>query len=197
MAAALAALLAAGAAPALAQVKIGATLSTTGPQASLGIPERNTISLLPTEIGGVKVEYVVLDDASDTTRAVSNSHKLISENKVDLIVGSTTTPNTMAMLDTVASGATPVITLASSAPLGVQDSALRFADGRGHRAACGGQRREEAGLHRFQQRAGRNLLGGNREGGQEAWHRGGGQGSLRAHRHVRRGPDPEGDRRGA
>ena len=71
--AALAALLVAGAAPALAQVKIGATLSTTGPQASLGIPERNTISLLPTEIGGAKVEYVVLDDASDTTRAVSNS----------------------------------------------------------------------------------------------------------------------------
>ncbi|WP_041654259.1 ABC transporter substrate-binding protein [Achromobacter xylosoxidans] len=117
MAATLAALLAAGAAPALAQVKIGATLSTTGPQASLGIPERNTISLLPTEIGGVKVEYVVLDDASDTTRAVSNSHKLISENKVDLIVGSSTTPNTMAMLDTVASGTTPVITLASSARL--------------------------------------------------------------------------------
>ena len=110
--AALAALLVAGAAPALAQVKIGATLSTTGPQASLGIPERNTISLLPTEIGGAKVEYVVLDDASDTTRAVSNSHKLISENQVDLIIGSTTTPNTMAMLDTVASGATPVITLA-------------------------------------------------------------------------------------
>ncbi|KAG1226588.1 hypothetical protein G6F68_019716 [Rhizopus microsporus] len=113
MAAALAALLAMGAAPALAQVKIGATLSTTGPQASLGIPERNTISLLPTEIGGVKVEYVVLDDASDTTRAVSNSHKLISENTVDLIVGSTTPPNTMAMLDTVATGTTPVITLAA------------------------------------------------------------------------------------
>ena len=53
----------------------------------------------------------------DPTRAVSNSHKLISENKVDLIIGSSTTPNTMAMLDTVAAGATPVITLASSARL--------------------------------------------------------------------------------
>ena len=106
-----------GAAPAQAQVKIGATLSATGPQASLGIPERNTVSLLPAEIGGAKVEYVVLDDASDPTRAVSNSHKLISENKVDLIIGSSTTPNTMAMLDTVAAGATPVITLASSARL--------------------------------------------------------------------------------
>ena len=85
-------------------MKIGATLSATGPQASLGIPERNTVSLLPAEIGGAKVEYVVLDDASDPTRAVSNSHKLISENKVDLIIGSSTTPNTMAMLDTVAAG---------------------------------------------------------------------------------------------
>ena len=45
-------------------MKIGATLSATGPQASLGIPERNTVSLLPAEIGGAKVEYVVLDDAS-------------------------------------------------------------------------------------------------------------------------------------
>ena len=98
-------------------MKISATLSATRPQASLGIPERNTVSLLPAEIGGAKVEYVVLDDASDPTRAVSNSHKLISENKVDLIIGSSTTPNTMAMLDTVAAGATPVITLASSARL--------------------------------------------------------------------------------
>lgn len=113
----LAVVLATSAAPAFAQLKIGATLSTSGPQASLGIPERATISLLPTTIGGVSVEYVVLDDASDTTRAVSNTHKLISESNVDLIIGSSTTPNTMAMLDTAATGTTPVVTLASSARL--------------------------------------------------------------------------------
>ena len=68
-------------------------LSATGPAASLGIPEKNTIALMPTTIGGQKVTYIVLDDASDTTAAVSNTRKLITENKVDVVLGSPTTPN--------------------------------------------------------------------------------------------------------
>jgi branched-chain amino acid transport system substrate-binding protein len=99
----------------LAQVKIGVTLSTTGPAGSLGIPEKNTIALLPKTVGGKTIEYIVLDDASDSSAAVVNTRKLISENKVDVIIGSTTTPNTLAMIDVVADGETPVISLASSA----------------------------------------------------------------------------------
>src|SRR5690625_2415920 len=53
-----------------AQVKVGVTVSSTGPAASLGIPERNTVSLLPTEVAGQTVEYIVLAEASDTTQAV-------------------------------------------------------------------------------------------------------------------------------
>ena len=60
------------------------TLSATGPAASLGIPEKNTIALMPQTIGGQKVNYIVLDDASDTTTAVSNARKLITESKVDI-----------------------------------------------------------------------------------------------------------------
>ena len=100
---------------ATAQVKIGVTLSTTGPASSLGIPEKNTIALLPKTVGGQNIEYIVLDDASDSSSAVVNTRKLISENKVDAIIGSTTTPNTLAMIDVVAEGETPVISLASSA----------------------------------------------------------------------------------
>ena len=100
---------------ATAQVKIGVTLSTTGPASSLGIPEKNTIALLPKTAGGQSIEYIVLDDASDSSSAVVNTRKLISENKVDAIIGSTTTPNTLAMIDVVAEGETPVISLASSA----------------------------------------------------------------------------------
>ena len=100
---------------ATAQVKIGVTLSTTGPASSLGIPEKNTIALLPKTVGGQSIEYIVLDDASDSSSAVVNTRKLISENKVDAIIGSTTTPNTLAMIDVVAEGETPVISLASSA----------------------------------------------------------------------------------
>lgn len=101
--------------PALAQIKIGVTLSTTGPAGSLGIPEKNTIALLPKTIAGKTVEYIVLDDASDSSAAVVNTRRLISENKVDAIIGSTTTPNTLAMIDVIAEASTPVISLASSA----------------------------------------------------------------------------------
>ena len=98
-----------------AQVKIGVTLSTTGPAVSLGIPEKNTIAILPKTVGGLSVEYIVLDDASDSSAAVVNTRKFIGENKVDAIIGSTTTPNTLAMIDVAAEGETPVISLASSA----------------------------------------------------------------------------------
>jgi branched-chain amino acid transport system substrate-binding protein len=90
-------------------------LSTTGPAGSLGIPAKNTIALLPKTVSGQSIEYIVLDDASDSSAAVVNTRKLVSENKVDAIIGSTTTPNTLAMIDVVADAETPVISLASSA----------------------------------------------------------------------------------
>ncbi|PXX29297.1 MULTISPECIES: ABC transporter substrate-binding protein [Burkholderia] len=105
------------AATASAQVKIGVTLSATGPAASLGIPEKNTIALLPKEIAGKSVQYIVLDDASDTSRAVQNVRKLIDEDHVDAIIGSSVTPNSLAMLDPVSQGKTPTISLAASAQI--------------------------------------------------------------------------------
>jgi branched-chain amino acid transport system substrate-binding protein len=98
-----------------ADINVGVTLSATGPAASLGIPEKNTFELLPTTIGGEKVNWIVLDDGSDTTKAVTNTRKLISENKVDVIVGSTITPNSLAMIDVVADAETPMISMAASA----------------------------------------------------------------------------------
>jgi branched-chain amino acid transport system substrate-binding protein len=104
-----------GAAGAFAQdIKVGVTLSATGPAASLGIPERNTFNLVPQTIAGRKVQYLVLDDASDTTTAVRNSRKLITEDKVDVLVGSTITPNSLAMIDVAAEAETPMISMAAS-----------------------------------------------------------------------------------
>ena len=108
-------LLSALAATAMADLNVGVTLSATGSAASLGIPEKNTIDLLPKTIGGQKVNYIVLDDASDTTTAVKNARKLISENKVDVVIGSTTTPNSLAMIDVAAETETPMIAMAASA----------------------------------------------------------------------------------
>src|SRR4029450_8350615 len=85
--------------PAQADINVGVTLSATGAAASLGIPERNTFELLPTTIAGQKVNWIVLDDGWDTTKAVTNTRKLLSEDKVDVIVGSTVTPNSLAMID--------------------------------------------------------------------------------------------------
>jgi len=100
---------------ALADVNVGVTLSATGPAASLGIPEKNTIEMLPTTIAGQKVNWIILDDGSDTTKAVTNTKKLIAEDKVDVIVGSTVTPNSLAMIDVVADAETPMISMAASA----------------------------------------------------------------------------------
>lgn len=100
-----------------ADINVGVTVSATGPAASLGIPEKNTFALLPKTMGGQKVNYIVLDDASDTTAAVSNAKKLIAESKVDVVIGSSTTPNSLAMIDAVSEAQTPMITLAASAAL--------------------------------------------------------------------------------
>ena len=116
LATALAATLTFAVAPAaLADINVGVTLSATGPAASLGIPEKNTFELLPTTIAGEKVNWIVLDDGSDTTKAVQNAKKLIGEDKVDVLVGSTITPNSLAMIDVAAEAEIPMISMAASA----------------------------------------------------------------------------------
>ena len=97
-----------------AQVKIGVIVSATGPAASLGIPEKNTVAMCPKTIGGKTVEYLVQDDATDTTNAVQVAKKLTSESNVDAIIGTSTTPAALAMLDVIADSGTPTISLASS-----------------------------------------------------------------------------------
>ena len=100
---------------ALADINVGVTISSSGPAASLGIPEKNSFALVPTTIAGQKINYHILDDASDTTGAVKNARKLVSENNVDVIVGSTITPNSLAMIDVAAESETPMIAMAASA----------------------------------------------------------------------------------
>lgn len=100
-----------------AQIKVGVTVSATGPAASLGIPERNTVALLPTEIGGEAVQYIVLDDATDTTQAVKNIRKFTSDDGVDVVLGTSVTPASLAMSDVAAETGTPMISVAANAKL--------------------------------------------------------------------------------
>jgi len=100
-----------------AEINVGVLVCATGPAASLGIPEKNTIALLPTTIAGEKVNYIVLDDASDPTTAVKNAHKLVNEDKVDILMGSSITPNSLAMIDVAAESETPMISMAAGAAI--------------------------------------------------------------------------------
>ncbi|MFZ6719348.1 ABC transporter substrate-binding protein [Undibacterium sp. Ji49W] len=102
---------------AAAQIKVGVNLSTTGPAAAIGSSSKNAILLWPKEIAGKKVEYILLDDATDPGNAVKNVRKLIAEEKVDIIIGPNTTPNALALLDVVAENETPMLTLAASASI--------------------------------------------------------------------------------
>ncbi len=100
--------------PARAEVVLGAVLSLTGPGAGLGIPERNTIELLPKTIAGQTVRWVMLDDASDPAAAVRAARKLIDEEHVDAILGPSTTANSIALLDPAQASGTPFVSLAGS-----------------------------------------------------------------------------------
>jgi branched-chain amino acid transport system substrate-binding protein len=102
---------------AFAQIKVGVTISTTGPAAAIGAPTRNAMLLWPKEVAGQKVDYIILDDASDTTNAVRNLRKLTAEEKVDIVVGPNTTPNALAMLDALAESQTPMVALAASSSI--------------------------------------------------------------------------------
>ncbi len=100
-----------------AEIKVGVIASSTGPTAVVGIPQKNTVALLPTEIAGQKIEYIVLDDASDPTNAVTGVKNLLTEHKVDALIGPTTTPAALAMLDFVAESKTPLLTTVGSAAI--------------------------------------------------------------------------------
>src|SRR6266568_3273205 len=89
-AAAVVAALALPGSPALAQtneIVIGITLSTTGPAAALGIPERNALDFVPKEIGGMPIKLIVLDDGGDPTAATTNARRFVTESRADTIMG--------------------------------------------------------------------------------------------------------------
>jgi branched-chain amino acid transport system substrate-binding protein len=94
---------------AMAQVRVGLMVSATGPTTAIGIPQKNTGELLPRKIGDASVEYIQLDDGGDTTRAVQNAKKLIGEDHIDALIGPSTTPNALAILDIIAESKVPML----------------------------------------------------------------------------------------
>ena len=116
--------LALAAAPALADINVGVVFSLTGPAASLGIETRKAIDLMPRTLGGEKINYIVLDDATDPTNAVKNARKLAGENKVDVLFGPNLITSGVAMADVANE---EKVALLSQAPIEVAPEKLKWA----------------------------------------------------------------------
>src|SRR6201991_403734 len=94
------------------EIVIGITISTTGPAAALGIPERNSLEFVAKEIGGVPLKVIVLDDAGDPTTATTNARRFVTESKADIIMGSSITPSTIAVSNVANEAGIPHLGLA-------------------------------------------------------------------------------------
>ncbi|MDH1264790.1 ABC transporter substrate-binding protein [Pseudomonas sp. GD03944] len=92
-----------------AEVKVGVITSSTGPIALVGLPQKNSIPLLPTQAGDQQVRYIALDDGSDPTATVKALKKLISEENVDAIIGPSGSPNAMGVIQFVAEAGVPLL----------------------------------------------------------------------------------------
>lgn len=100
-------------------IRIGALFSVTGPASFLGEPERNTLEMLVKEananggIKGHKIELIVYDTQGDATKAVQLATKLIKNDKVSVIIGPSTTGETMAVIPVVEKERIPLISCAA------------------------------------------------------------------------------------
>ncbi|VTU27437.1 leucine ABC transporter subunit substrate-binding protein LivK [Variovorax sp. PBS-H4] len=95
-----------------ADLKVGVSSSLSGPLSALGIPYEKGVRAayaLHPEIGGRKVQLIVLDDASDPTTAARNARKLISEDKVDVLIGTSGVPGSLAMASVAREMQAPLI----------------------------------------------------------------------------------------
>lgn len=115
--------LAAFTAPVSAQVKVGVVVSSTGPTALVGIPQKNTVPLLPTRVGDLTIEYINLDDASDPTASVTAVKKLLSESNIDALIGPSGSPNAMGVIQFIAEAGVPML-----APVGTAAVVLPMND---------------------------------------------------------------------
>lgn len=100
-------------------IKIGGLFSVTGPASFLGDPEKKTLEMLVKEanakggINGMKLEAVIYDTAGDATKAVQLATKLIKDDKVSVIIGPSTTGESMAVIPIAEKEKIPLISCAA------------------------------------------------------------------------------------
>ena len=94
---------------ALADITIGVIAPMTGAASGLGIPAGNQAKLWPKTIGGEKLNVIVMDDATDPNQGVTHAKRFVTNDKVDVIMGSVATPAAAAVAQVAEEAATPQI----------------------------------------------------------------------------------------
>ena len=97
-----------------ADLKVGLSVSLSGPNSSLGVPYvkgmQAALAYKP-EVNGRKIQLIVLDDGSDPTAAGRNARKLVDEDKVDVLMGTSGVPAAIAMAQVARDAKVPMIGL--------------------------------------------------------------------------------------
>ena len=106
-----AALTALASSAALADITIGVSLPLTGPASGLGIPVNQEMKLWPATIGGEKIKLIILDDATDPTNGTKIAKRFVTDDKVDIIIGSVATPVAIPIADVAAESQTVQLSL--------------------------------------------------------------------------------------
>ena len=187
-------------AAALADVNIGVSLSLTGPGSGLGIPMQNYYKIFPQTIAGEKVNLIVLDDASDPGKGAQNARRFVTDDKVDMIIGSCLTTVAAAMVDVAAESGT--VQLAASpvgTPPGKDAWMFRLPQSQHRDGPCDGQAHEEAGredrrLPRLHRRLRRAVAQGVHADRREGGHQDDRRRALRPCRHQRHAAGPQAGR---
>ena len=94
---------------ALADITIGVIAPMTGAASGLGIPAGNQAKLWPKTIAGEKLNVIVMDDATDPNQGVTHAKRFVTNDKVDVIMGSVATPVAAAVAQVAEEAATPQI----------------------------------------------------------------------------------------
>lgn len=109
-----------------AEIVVGVSVSATGPGSSLGAHIANVVPLLPETIAGETIRYVMLDDSSDPTVGGRNARRMITEDKVDIIIGSSSVPVAIAQSSVANEVGVPIIAICPI-PLNAEELPYSFA----------------------------------------------------------------------
>jgi branched-chain amino acid transport system substrate-binding protein len=107
-----------------AEILIGFVTGLSGPVSSIGIPNAKGIAAGESYVGeieGEKLRVIQLDDGSDPAASARDARKLVEQDKVDILIGTSGAPQTLAMATAAIEMKVPMIAVSPIAPVPAGD----------------------------------------------------------------------------